>query len=248
MAWTEKIGAHSWRVRYMAVDGRIGSRSGFDTKRLANDYPKEIEADQRRGTWVDPRAGKTTVAVWAALWANALDVEVRTEENYLSRIRNHIEPRWGTTALGDVTALAVTLWIKQLRRRYAASTVAGIVTVFSMMLDDAVDERLIALNPVRRRARRGRRREQSPVPAERVWATPEQVVRIADNAELLGNRCCGLLIVTAGWTGARQRHSAQRSCCGWIEVEERHRRSACCGSLPDRTARSILQKSSTAGF
>jgi integrase len=81
--------------------------------------------------------------------------------------------------------------------------VAGTVTVFSMMLDDAVDERLIALNPVRRRARRGRRREQSPVPAERVWATPEQIVRIADNAELLGNRCCGLLVVTAGWTGAR---------------------------------------------
>jgi hypothetical protein len=68
-------------VRYVAVDGRIGSRSGFDTKRLANDYAKEIEADQRRGTWVDPRAGKTTVAVWAALWANALDVEVRTEDD-----------------------------------------------------------------------------------------------------------------------------------------------------------------------
>ncbi len=62
---------------------------------------------------------KTTVAVWAALWADALDVEVRTEENYLSRIRNHIEPRWGTTELGDVTAFAVTLGIKQLRRRYA---------------------------------------------------------------------------------------------------------------------------------
>ncbi len=40
----------------------------------------------------------------------------------------------------------------------------------------------------------------------------------------------------------------RRSCCGWIEVEVRYRRSACCGSLPDRKARSILQKSSTAGF
>jgi hypothetical protein len=98
---------------------------------------------------------------------------------------------------GDVTALAVTLWIKQLPCRYAASTVAGIVRVFWMMLDDAVDERLIALNSVRRRARRGRRREQSPVPAERVWATPEQVVRIAGNAALLGNRCCARSEVVA---------------------------------------------------
>jgi len=59
-------------------------------------------------------------------------VETRTEENYRSYIRNHLLPRWGTTALGNITALAVTNWIKQLRRRHAASTVAGIVTVFSM--------------------------------------------------------------------------------------------------------------------
>jgi hypothetical protein len=174
MAWTEKIGPHSWRVRYPTADGGIGSH-----------------------------AAKTSVSAWARLRAGALDVEIRTEENYCSRIRTHIEPRWRSTALGDITALAVTLWIKQLRRRYAKSTVAGIVTVFSMMLDDAVDERLIAVNPVRRRARRGRRRELSPVPVERVWASPEQVVRIADNAESLSNHCYGLLVVTAGWTGAR---------------------------------------------
>lgn len=195
MAWIEKIGPHSWRVRYPTADGRIGSRSGFDTKKFASDYANQIEADQRRGTWPDPKAAKISVSAWATLWADTLDVEIRTEENYRSRIRNHIEPRWGRTAVGDITALAVTLWAKQLRRRYARSTVAGTITVFSMMLDDAVDERLIAVNPVHRRARRGRRREQSPVPIERIWATPEQVVRIADNAESLGNRCYGLLVV-----------------------------------------------------
>ena len=35
--------------------------------------------------------------------------------------------------MSDISALAVKLWIKQLRRRYARSTVAGIVTVFSTM-------------------------------------------------------------------------------------------------------------------
>jgi hypothetical protein len=45
---------------------------------------------------------------------------------------------------------------KTLRERYAASTVAGIVTVFSMMLDDAVDEHLISVSPVHRHRRRGR--------------------------------------------------------------------------------------------
>lgn len=202
MAWAEKISPHSWRVRYPTANGRIGSRSGFDSKKAANDYANEVEADQRRGIWFDPRAARTTVDTWAALWADTLDVEIRTEENYRGRIRNHIQPRWGSTALGDITTLAVTLWIKQLRRRYASATVAGIVTVFSMMLDDAVDERLIATNPVRRRARRGRRRESQPMPTERIWATPEQVVQIATHAEL-GTHCFALLVITAGWTGTR---------------------------------------------
>lgn len=95
-------------------------------------------------------------------WIDTLDVETRTEENYRAYLRNHILPRWGTTPLGEISALAVTGWIKQLRQRYAAATVAGFITVFSMLLDDAVDEHLIATNPVHRRRRRGRRRDHSP--------------------------------------------------------------------------------------
>jgi hypothetical protein len=127
----------SWWVRYPRDNGGYGSVSGFDTKKAANDYANSIEADQRRGTWLDPAAAKTTVSEWSTLWLDTLDVEIRTEENYKSRIDNNILPRWGTTTLGGITALAVTMWIKQLRRRYAVSTVAGIVTVFSMMLDDS---------------------------------------------------------------------------------------------------------------
>ncbi|RSN56207.1 hypothetical protein DMH01_30895 [Amycolatopsis sp. WAC 04182] len=88
MAWAEKIGPRSWRVRYPTADGRIGSRSGFGTKKLADDYANRIEADQRRGIWLDPQAAKTSVSAWVALWTETLDVEVRTEENY-PRI-----PRW----------------------------------------------------------------------------------------------------------------------------------------------------------
>ena len=73
-----------------------------------------------------------------------------------------------------------------------------------MMLDDAVDERLIPANPVRRRSRRSRRRDNEPMPAERIWATPEQVVWIADQAALLSNNHdYWLLTITTGWTGTR---------------------------------------------
>jgi len=79
----------------------------------------------------------------------------------------------------------------------AASTVAGIFTVFSMMLDDAVDQRLIPANPVHRRRRRGRRRDHALTRAEKVFAMPEHVIRIAGQATTLGGPSAGLLVITA---------------------------------------------------
>lgn len=140
---------------------------------------------------------------WSLVWVETLDVETRTEENYRSYLRNRILPRRGYTALGDITSVAVTIWLKDLRKRYAASTVAGIRTVFSMMLDDAVDQRLISTNPVHRRRRRGRRRDHSPTRAEKVFAMPEHVIRIAEKATTLGGPSAGLLVITAAWTGCR---------------------------------------------
>ncbi|MBO0884832.1 MAG: hypothetical protein J2P17_31775 [Mycobacterium sp.] len=214
MAWIEKLGPRSWRVRYPRDGGGYGSVAGFDTKKAALDYANALEADRRRGSWLDPNAGKITIAEWAPLWLDTLDVETRTDENYRSRIRNHILPRWGTTPLADITGRATALWIKQLRNRRARSTVDGITTVFGMMLDDAVDERLIAANPLRHRPKRGRRREHQPMPVERIWATPEQVIWVADQAVSLSNDITWLLIVTTAWTGAR-----------WGEMTGLHRRN-----------------------
>lgn len=72
-----------------------------------------------------------------------------------------------------------------------------------MMLDDAVDEHLISVSPVHRHRRRGRRRDHAPTRNERVWAMPEHVLRIADQARTLGGPSASLLIITAAWTGCR---------------------------------------------
>jgi integrase len=205
MAWIEQTGQHTWRVRYPHDDrhSHYGSVSGFTTAKAARDYANGLESDRRRGQWIDPASSKITASAWSSMWVETLDVETRTEENYRSYLRNHILPRWGYLTLGDITALDVTTWRKDLRKRYAASTVDGIVTVFSMMLDDAVDQRLIPVNPVHRRRRRGRRRDHSPTRAEKVFAMPEHVLRIADQATMLGGPSGGLLVITAAWTGCR---------------------------------------------
>ncbi|WP_328444164.1 tyrosine-type recombinase/integrase [Amycolatopsis sp. NBC_00438] len=66
-----------------------------------------------------------------------------------------------------------------------------------MLLTDAAAEGLIPFNPVRRG-----RRSRLAVP-ERIWATPEQIVRIAEQAGVLGGPIARLLVITAAWTGCR---------------------------------------------
>jgi integrase len=130
-------------------------------------------------------------------------VEIRTEENYRACLRNHIQPRWGHIALGDITALDIATWLKQLRAVYAAATVTTIRCVFSMLLDDAVNQHLIPTSPARQYRRRGRRRDHAPSKAEKVFAMPEHVLRIAQQATELGGPSAGLLVITAAWTGCR---------------------------------------------
>jgi integrase len=204
MAWIEQVGTHSWRIRYPRPTGRgYATLSGFPDAKTARQYAQDMDTDRRRGTWIDPAVSKTTVAAWVERWLPTLDVEIRTEENYRAYLRNHILPRWGHVSLGDITALDVTMWLKQLRAAYAISTVATIRSVFSMLLDDAVNQHLIPTSPARQYRRRGRRRDHAPTRVEKVFAMPEHVLRIAEQASELGGRSAGLLIITAAWTGCR---------------------------------------------
>jgi integrase len=201
MAFVEKSGKKLWRVRFSKDDGGFGTISGFTTKAAAENKATEIEADQRRGQFLDPDGGKLTLAEWSVTWFDALDVAATTEAQYRSLIRNHILTRWGTTRLDAISGLAVHTWGKKLRADgYAQATVVTIIKVMSMMLADATDERLIPANPIQPR-RRGKRRHE--IRTERVWATPEQVLGVAAQAAALVGDWAAVLMITAAWTGAR---------------------------------------------
>ncbi|WP_170191806.1 tyrosine-type recombinase/integrase [Saccharothrix syringae] len=164
MAWVEQSGSNHWRVRFRRDDGTIGSIPGFRSEKAAEDHANDLESDQRRGTWLDPTGGRTTVEEWLTDWWDALDVDVRTEDNYRSIVRNHIVPHWGGTALADITNLKVQAWAKQLRAGHLSPvTVAGFVKLFSQILTDAAEDKLIIANPIRPR-RRGRRNHVARIP------------------------------------------------------------------------------------
>src|ERR1039458_8978629 len=59
-----------WRVRYQTPDGRERSRS-FARKPDADRFRAGIEADLLRGTYMDPDAGKITLAKYGRQWLAA---------------------------------------------------------------------------------------------------------------------------------------------------------------------------------
>ncbi len=201
MAWVEQVGTRSWRVRFPNEDGGVSSINGFPGRQVAEEYATTLEIQQRQGQWIDPVAGRVPLAEWVEQWWPTVDVAERTEENYRSNLRNHVLPQWGHRRLCDITTSELHAWTRDLRAAgYAQSTVSSQIKLLSMIMTDAVDARLITVNPVRRR-RRGRRMV-SPL-HERVWADPDHVVRIAEQATRLAGSTIGLLIITGAWTGAR---------------------------------------------
>jgi hypothetical protein len=88
------------------------------------------------------------VADWAAQWRKTHLVAASTQAKYDHYLDKHIIPAFGQLSLDQIRRSAVKEWAIDLRARYSAATVRGIVTLMSLLLTAAVEERMIAINPI----------------------------------------------------------------------------------------------------
>ncbi|HEY4458532.1 MAG TPA: hypothetical protein VGN81_29740 [Pseudonocardiaceae bacterium] len=200
-------------MRYRRSDRSKGSVGGFGNEQAAQHSQEELECDLRRGWWAEPTGSRATLAEWVRRWWTTLNLDVRALQNHERTLRLHILPRFGHRPMRAIAASDIAKWkLDAAESGYAHSTISGWVNLLSMILTDAADEGLIDVNPVRKLRRRGKR-VWSARP-ERIWATPWQVRRVADQAGELGGPIARLLIITAAWTG-----------CRWGELAALHRRA-----------------------
>ncbi|GAB2795080.1 tyrosine-type recombinase/integrase [Amycolatopsis magusensis] len=180
-------------MRYRLSDESLHSETGFATRDEADDRAADVESDQRRGRFVDPRLAQTTLGDWVTRWLEALDVGPGTSATYHSHLRNHILPRFGTTELGELSRMGIKGWAKSLRRNLSDRSVADVVGLLSMILGEAVDEGLIGANPCRKL------RLNAGDQPERPFATAEEVNRITHRMTPAN----ATLVTTAAYTGMR---------------------------------------------
>lgn len=167
-----------YMVRYRKPDRRQAAKKGFKTKRDARLWASTVEVDKATGTYIDPKAGRTTIRTLGEEWtAGLVHVKPQTLVAYDVSLRNHVLPEFGDMGVASVTAPMIRTWVAGMSKRYKAPTVRRAYRVLSTVLDLAVSGRMIPANPAREV--RG-----LPTVARRrnVYLTYQQVELLAEHA------------------------------------------------------------------
>ena len=185
-------GKISWRAMYREPDGTQRSRS-FPRRVDAERFLTTVEHSKMVGSYLDPSLARVTVGQWAGQWlAGKANLKSTTAERYAGILREHIEPRWGTVKLADVSHAAVQAWISDLATRVSPATVRKVHQVFGQILGLAVKDGRLARNPA------------AAVDLPRVVVTERRYLshhRVRDLASHCGQQ--GLTVLFLAYTGVR---------------------------------------------
>lgn len=164
MPYPERRG-NKWRVRWNTgkkhpETGRwlYDSQGGFDSREAAIAYGLDRESDIRNQRYTSRRDGAILMREYCKTWQQTLDVGHLRKRNIESYIRLYVEPHWGDMAVADIRPSAYRaweLWLKD-QPNIGDAYRGEILLVFSMMMDDAVDDGLRQASPVPKKKRRGK--------------------------------------------------------------------------------------------
>ncbi|MYR28653.1 MULTISPECIES: hypothetical protein [unclassified Streptomyces] len=162
---------------------RYESKGGFVDEDEAYQHGLDKLYEIRHGTHVKNRDAATPMVDWIDDWLGGMDLGHLTERNYRSLAKNHITPYFAKRklAVGDVDVLAYRAFKKHIRAVAKPGMAQNTMTLFNMIMDDAVP-RLIQTSPVDRKRRRGRYVKSKRAERKRDMP-PATIEHLARNAE-----------------------------------------------------------------
>jgi integrase len=151
---TLSTGRTAYLVRYRGPDGKERSKQ-FKRRRDAERFASLVEVDLARGDWVDPRLGRITVEEWfERWWPTSTGLRATTRARDEASFRNHVLPAFGSTPLARLDRTQLREWVRHLSdldgAGLAPASVAKTVQVFNKVVRAAVEDRILAANPVER--------------------------------------------------------------------------------------------------
>ncbi|MFC3504855.1 tyrosine recombinase XerC [Micromonospora krabiensis] len=153
----------TYRIRDIIDGKKVTLEKGWPNKTSAKKRLTTLQADRIRGDFIDPRAGRLTLAEWVQMWwpGHEANLKPTSRQSEGSRVRMHIVPLLGHLALDEVDNLAIQAWITKLmtglpdldrpgkwvRRPLSAKTVRSCHGLLHTLMGAAVRARKIRVNP-----------------------------------------------------------------------------------------------------
>ena len=205
--YTTSKGETRYQVRYRKPDGSQTKKRGFKRKLDAERWSAEhVTIAKATGSYVDPQAGRQTVAsLWPA-WIAAK--KVRCKASYIDSLEREwgcrVKPKWGSRTVASITSGEVQEWVSMLaseerdekgevtRKMLSATVVLRAHGILSSLLDQARRDRLMAVNPCDGVELPRKRRK------EHRYLTCDELLRLADAA-----RDKRTIVLVLGLTGLR---------------------------------------------
>ena len=127
--------------------GSADSRANATRKSFA----ATVEVSKMRGEYVAPSQGKVTVGELGPGWLERQRGHMKPSgfRSYESASRVHVAPRWARTAIADLRFSDVQAWVAELSAKRGPVIVATAYSVLARILDDAVRDRSLVINPAR---------------------------------------------------------------------------------------------------
>lgn len=154
MASYRKLPSGKWQAAVWHPSGKRYTKTD-ELKRVVVEWAEQKAAEIRRGDFVDPAAGRITLAEWWARWEPTRRTANATSSKRESTWRNYVEPAFGSWPLDSIQSWDVEAWAGELARKRSmrgdkplgAEAQATAIRLLKQLLGDAVRHRLIRINP-----------------------------------------------------------------------------------------------------
>ena len=195
-----------WRARWVEANGRERAK-GFARKVDAEKHLDNVTTSVVTDQYVAPEGGKVLVGEVLDKYLAGIDVKRKTRTSYMSVAKSQVRPRWEKVPLGQVMVSDIRAWLvdiqtgnpdaetKTKRTGVSSSHARYAGRLFSMALDVAVDDRLIARNPFERV-----RLPRASEPRQGMSLTEGQLLALAGKMPTVRDR---VLTLVMGYTGLR---------------------------------------------
>lgn len=135
-----------WRARYRDANGKEWAKH-FDRRGDAQRWLDEVTASVLTGLYVDPKAGRATLAEYSSVWQAAHIGRPATAQIVDNALRVHIGPALGSRPLASLVRSDIQGFVRGLSERLSPGTVRNVYDVLKRVLQAAVHDKLIPASP-----------------------------------------------------------------------------------------------------